>query len=235
MGRHGRFYAAPSPHDDRPIQRKTVRRVVATFRPYRRKVAVVALAIVVTSGLGVVNPLLIKWVFDQRAVRESAGGLRRVRVPPARLLYFYVGMMIVIPIVTSIIGIGQTYLANLVGLRVMQDLRNSLYEHLQAMPLRFFTTTRTGEIQSRLANDVGGRAVRGDRHRLERPGQCRRHHQHPDRDAGPLASRSRCCRCSCCRSSCGSPSRSGARGARSRRTPSRPWPTSPRSPRRRSA
>ncbi|MGZ4137691.1 MAG: ABC transporter ATP-binding protein, partial [Actinomycetota bacterium] len=54
------------------------------------------------------------------------------------------------------IGIGQTYLANLVGLRVMQDLRNSLYQHLQAMPLRFFTVTRTGEIQSRLANDVGG-------------------------------------------------------------------------------
>ena len=64
--------------------------------------------------------------------------------------------MIAVPIVTSIIGIGQTYLANLVGLRVMQDLRNSLYSHLQFMPLRFFTTTRTGEIQSRIANDVGG-------------------------------------------------------------------------------
>ena len=57
---------------------------------------------------------------------------------------------------TGVIGIGQTYLANWVGLRVMQDLRNSLYSHLQFMPLRFFTTTRTGEIQSRLANDVGG-------------------------------------------------------------------------------
>jgi ATP-binding cassette subfamily B protein len=64
--------------------------------------------------------------------------------------------MIAIPIVTGIIGIGQTYLANLVGLRVMQDLRSRLYSHLQSMPLRFFTTTRTGEIQSRLANDVGG-------------------------------------------------------------------------------
>ena len=64
--------------------------------------------------------------------------------------------MIVIPIVTGAIGVGQTYLSNLVGLQVMQDLRNSLYKHLQYMPLRFFTTTRTGEIQSRLANDVGG-------------------------------------------------------------------------------
>src|SRR6266480_4608747 len=72
------------------------------------------------------------------------------------LLYRYVALMIAVPLVTSIIGIGQTFLANQVGLRVMQDLRNSLYRHLQAMSMRFFTTTRTGEIQSRLANDVGG-------------------------------------------------------------------------------
>src|SRR5207244_1455428 len=76
--------------------------------------------------------------------------------PNLPLLYKYVALMIAIPVVSSIIGIGQTYFANMVGLRVMQDLRNSLYSHLQFMPLRFFTTTRTGEIQSRLANDVGG-------------------------------------------------------------------------------
>src|SRR6266545_2763370 len=64
--------------------------------------------------------------------------------------------MVIIPVVSGIIGVGQTYLANVVGLRMMQDLRNSLYRHLQHMPLRFFTETRTGEIQSRLANDVGG-------------------------------------------------------------------------------
>ena len=64
--------------------------------------------------------------------------------------------MILIPIVTASIGIGQTYMANVVGQRVMQDFRNALYAHLQHMPLRFFTATRTGEIQSRLQNDVGG-------------------------------------------------------------------------------
>ena len=64
--------------------------------------------------------------------------------------------MVTIPIVSGFIGVGQTYLANVVGQRVMQDLRNALYAHLQRMPLRFFTATRTGEIQSRLANDVGG-------------------------------------------------------------------------------
>jgi ATP-binding cassette subfamily B protein len=72
------------------------------------------------------------------------------------IVFWGVGLMIAIPIVTGILGIAQTYYANLVGLRVMQDFRNSLYTHLQRMPLRFFTSTRTGEIQSRLANDVGG-------------------------------------------------------------------------------
>ncbi|MBI4261433.1 MAG: ABC transporter ATP-binding protein, partial [Actinobacteria bacterium] len=65
-------------------------------------------------------------------------------------------IMVAVPVVSGVIGIGQTYLANLVGLRVMQDFRNALYTHLQSMSLRFFTATRTGEIQSRLANDVGG-------------------------------------------------------------------------------
>ncbi len=64
--------------------------------------------------------------------------------------------MIVVPIVSGLIGVGQTYLNNVIGQSVMRDLRSALYSHLQAMPLRFFTETRTGEIQSRLANDVGG-------------------------------------------------------------------------------
>ena len=67
-----------------------------------------------------------------------------------------VGLMIVLPIISGLIGVGQTYLNNVVGQHVMQDLRNALYAHLQRMPLRFFTETRTGEIQSRLSNDVGG-------------------------------------------------------------------------------
>ena len=64
--------------------------------------------------------------------------------------------MIVIPIISGLISVGQTYVNNKVGQNVMQDLRDALYAHLQRMPLRFFTETRTGEIQSRLANDVGG-------------------------------------------------------------------------------
>ena len=156
MGRHRGFFAAPPlDQDRRPVDRATVRRVIDTFRPYKRTVGLVGIAIALTSGLGVVNPLMIKVIFDEALFgpNDVCGG---VPCPNLSLLYRYVGIMIAVPIVTSLIGIAQTYWANQVGLNVMQDLRNRLYEHLQHMSLRFFTSTRTGEIQSRLSNDVGG-------------------------------------------------------------------------------
>lgn len=64
--------------------------------------------------------------------------------------------MIIMPVITGLIGVGQTYLDNIIGQQVMRGFRNKLNEHLQSMSLRFFTSTRTGEIQSRLSNDVGG-------------------------------------------------------------------------------
>ena len=146
---HGHWQVVVPDPDARPIKRHTVRRVVQAFRPYRSKVAVVGAAIVVTSVLGVVNPVLIKVIFDTALFCGA-------RCPDLPLLYKLVALMVAIPIVSGLIGILQTYFANLVGQRVMQDFRGALYEHLQKMPLRFFTTTRTGEIQSRLSNDVGG-------------------------------------------------------------------------------
>jgi ATP-binding cassette subfamily B protein len=127
---------------------RLVKRIVRLFRPYRGRTALILVSILVTSGLGIVNPLLIQVVFDD-ALFVSGG-------PDLSLLYLLVGVMIAIPIVTGVLGVGQTYLTNFVGNRVMQDLRDRLYAHLQSMPLAFFTGTRTGEIQSRLANDVGG-------------------------------------------------------------------------------
>ena len=93
-----------------------------------------------------INPYLLKLLIDE-AIPDA--GL-------ARSSTCFVALMIVVPIISGLIGVGQTYCNNVVGQRVMQDLRNALYAHLQRMPLRFFTETRTGEIQSRLANDVGG-------------------------------------------------------------------------------
>ena len=125
-----------------------VRRVARLFKPYRLQVGFVLLSIFTTSGLGVANPILSKVVFDRALFTKSGVHLS--------LLYVLVGLMVGIAIVQSLIGVAQTYLTTVVGQRVMQDLRNRLYEHLQSMSLRFFTATRTGEIQSRLQNDVGG-------------------------------------------------------------------------------
>jgi ATP-binding cassette, subfamily B, bacterial len=123
----------------------TVRRIAAFFRPYRPQILVVLVAILLTSGLGLVNPILLKLLIDVAIPQLDWG-----------LLNLFVGLMILFPIVSGLVGVGQTYLNNVIGQSVMQDLRLALYEHLQRMPLRFFTETRTGEIQSRLANDVGG-------------------------------------------------------------------------------
>ena len=133
---------------DRAVTSYTVRRVARVFTPYRKQIGLVAVAIIAASALGVVNPILIKVIFDTALFCRGCPNLDR--------LYGLVGLMVLIPIVTALIGIGQNYVANVVGQRVMQDFRHSLYSHLQAMSLRFFTRTRTGEIQSRLSNDVAG-------------------------------------------------------------------------------
>jgi ATP-binding cassette, subfamily B, bacterial len=123
----------------------TTRRILKFFRPYRRQIAIVVVAILLTSLLGIINPILLKLLIDDALKSLDFAKLN-----------LYVGLMITIPIVSGLIGVGQSYLNNVVGQRVMQDLRAALYDHLQQMPLRFFTETKTGEIQSRLANDVGG-------------------------------------------------------------------------------
>jgi ATP-binding cassette subfamily B protein len=145
MGRVMRGASADPPRVSRERRGSTFRKIAAFFVPYRKQILLVLLTIIVTSLLGLVNPYLLKLLIDEALPQRDLG-----------LLNLYVGLMIVVPIVSGLIGVGQTYLNNVIGQRVMQDLRNALYTHLQSMPLRFFTETRTGEIQSRLANDVGG-------------------------------------------------------------------------------
>ncbi len=140
----------PPDTPERPARPGTFRRIVGTFRPYKKQVGLVAGLILVTSALGLINPLLIKVVFENVILAEGSVDER------IRLLVVVSLVMIATPIVAGGLGLWQTYTNNVVGQHVMQDLRNSLYSHLQNMPLRFFTSTRTGEIQSRLSNDVGG-------------------------------------------------------------------------------
>ncbi|MGP1674113.1 MAG: ABC transporter ATP-binding protein, partial [Candidatus Limnocylindrales bacterium] len=147
-GRGGIFGRGPAP-DFVPVpperRGRTIRRILAFFAPYRPQISVVLVAILITSFVGLANPYLLKLLIDDAIPSRDFGRLN-----------LYVGLMIALPVVTGLIGVGQSYLNNLIGQHVMQDLRGALYTHLQRMPLRFFTETRTGEIQSRLANDVGG-------------------------------------------------------------------------------
>jgi ATP-binding cassette, subfamily B, bacterial len=122
-----------------------VRRVARLFKPYRGQVGLVFGSILVTGALGVAPAFITKAIINKALLPHDL-----------HLLWRLVLLMIAIPLVSGAIGVGQTYLTTVVGQRVMQDLRNRLYEHLQAMSLRFFTGARTGDLQSRLQNDVGG-------------------------------------------------------------------------------
>ena len=128
----------------RPVEaRKQIRRILRYFRPYWTISALVLLCVLSTALLGLVPPLLVKWLIDVALLQADIG-----------LLNLLVLGMILVPLVSGLIGVGQNYLNMRVGQSIMFDLRNDLYQNLQAQSLRFFTTTRTGEMMSRLNNDV---------------------------------------------------------------------------------
>ena len=128
---------------------RITRRIAYCFRPYFFQVVFVGALICVTAGIGVVNPLLIQVVFDH-AIFPSSG------TPNMNLLWLLGVVMASVSIVTGVLGISQSFLTIRMGQRVMRDIRDQLYQHLQSLSMGFFTDTRTGEIQSRVADDVGG-------------------------------------------------------------------------------
>lgn len=126
------------------------RRVVALFTPYRGRLAVTALLVIVGAGIAVIPPLLVQRIFDHALFPLDGGG---PRIP---LLTMLVSITIGLFLLSAVLGVTQTWLTSTVGNEVTGDLRVRLFEHLQAMELGFFTRTKTGVIQSRLQNDVGG-------------------------------------------------------------------------------
>src|SRR6201989_104606 len=124
------------------------RRIVRLFRPHRGVLALIVAMILLTSVLSVISALLVRRVFDHALF--VPGG------PDLGALYPLVAALIAIPIVNGVLNVAQTYLTEVVGNRVLQELRNQLFEHLERLSLAFYTATRSGEVQSRLANDVGG-------------------------------------------------------------------------------
>src|SRR2546423_350529 len=141
---HGRGGAPPGRPGDPGVRRANMRRIGQLFKPYWRRLSGLLGLIVVSAGLGVVPAFLLRRVLiaiqahDTRGVSLNAAG------------------MIVIAIVAGILGVVQTLLSNQVGQRVMHDLRAAVFRHLQRLSLAFFTRTRTGEVQSRISNDIGG-------------------------------------------------------------------------------
>ncbi len=130
---------------DPAVRQANFRRIVRLFSTYRARMAAVSGLILVSASLGVISPFLLREVLDVAIPEENLG-----------LLTALVAGMVVIPIVTGALGVWQTLLSNRIGQSVMHDLRTQVYRHLQRLSLAFFTRTRTGEVQSRIANDIGG-------------------------------------------------------------------------------
>ncbi|MFG2408046.1 ABC transporter ATP-binding protein [Streptomyces brevispora] len=134
------------PASDRPPVEK--RRIVRLFRPYRRSLLFVVLLVAGSSLVSLVNPFLIREIMDTALPQGRTG-----------LLSVLALGMIVVSVATSSFNVWQTHASAKVGQSVMHDLRTAVYSHLQRMSLAFFTRTRTGEVQSRIAHDIGGMQV----------------------------------------------------------------------------
>ncbi|WP_228979034.1 ABC transporter ATP-binding protein [Streptomyces sp. DH12] len=136
-------WTPPPPDPDQPPAQ--IRRILRLFRPYRGRLGFVGLLVGASSLVGVASPFLLREILDT-AIPQGRTGL---------LTLLALGMILT-AVVTSVFGVLQTLISTTVGQRVMHDLRTAVYAQLQRMPLAFFTRTRTGEVQSRIANDIGG-------------------------------------------------------------------------------
>jgi ATP-binding cassette subfamily B protein len=131
--------------DDPAVRRANLRRIIRLFRPYRLRLGAVLLMILIAAALGILPAFLLREVIDEALPERNNA-----------LLSALVGGMIAIAILTGVLAVFQTLLSNQVGQRVMHDLRSAVYQHLQRLSLAFFTRTRTGEVQARIASDIGG-------------------------------------------------------------------------------
>jgi ATP-binding cassette, subfamily B, bacterial len=143
-GRGGRPRGEPPSLLD-PERKRDPHRIAALFAHYKLRLTAVIALIIFSSALSMVSPFLLRSIFDNALPNRDG-----------QLLTILALGMIGISIATSAIGVWQTYISNVIGQRVMHDLRAAVYRHLQRMSLAFFTRTRTGEVQSRIANDIGG-------------------------------------------------------------------------------
>jgi len=123
----------------------SLRRIGRLFTPYRWQLAVVTAIIVASSLVGLASPFLLRAVIDKALPERNV-----------QLLAWLVIGMVAVAAITSAFGVMQTWISTKVGQHVMHELRTSVFAHLQRQSIAFFTRTRTGEVQSRIQNDIGG-------------------------------------------------------------------------------
>ncbi|NLF64642.1 MAG: ABC transporter ATP-binding protein, partial [Chloroflexi bacterium] len=149
MGWTGGNWWAFISHDEEQappsVSKELLLRVWQFARPYRGQIAVLLFTIVLITGLSLLPPLLIRDLIDNALPNRNA----------SRLNLLALGL-IAVPLVNGIIGIWQRHASAVVGEGIIYDLRRALFNHMQSMSMRFFTETRTGELMSRLNNDVIG-------------------------------------------------------------------------------
>ncbi|MDL5155780.1 ABC transporter ATP-binding protein [Actinomycetospora termitidis] len=131
--------------DREQAKQVSLRRIARLFAPHRYSLAVVIAVIVVSSIVGLASPFLLREVIDVALPQRDV-----------RLLVWLVVGMVAVAAVTAALGVVQTWISTAVGQRVMHRLRTDVFAHLQRLSLGFFTRTRTGEVQSRITNDIGG-------------------------------------------------------------------------------
>jgi ATP-binding cassette subfamily B protein len=131
--------------EDIPDRHVSLRRIGRLFIPYRLRLGLLLGLIVLGSILSVASPFLLRESVDEGIVRHNL-----------TLLTWLVAGMIALAVINGVISVAQTWISNEVGQRVMHDLRAAVYAHLQRMSLAFFTRTRSGEVQARIAYDIGG-------------------------------------------------------------------------------
>jgi ATP-binding cassette subfamily B protein len=123
----------------------SLRRIGQLFTPYRWPLAVVTGIIVASSVVGLASPFLLRAVIDTALPDKNV-----------RLLAWLVAAMVGVAAISAAFGVIQTWISTRVGQQVMHGLRTSVFGHLQRQSVAFFTRTRTGEVQSRITNDIGG-------------------------------------------------------------------------------
>ena len=141
----GMMMHGPMRGPNKPITRETVTRIARLFLPYKPAVIWTAVAVLGSAAFGLLPPFFLRIIVNR--------GLMGHNLHVVTLFTLYT---LAATIGTTALSMGYGYLSVVVGQRIMRDMRDRLYDHLQGMSLRFFTNTRTGEIQSRLVSDVGG-------------------------------------------------------------------------------